>query len=109
MKPFFVATKAGIKIYIKAMPGAKKQAIHGIFEGPNEQLYLKVTVTTPPEDNKANQAILRFLALSWKLHSSQFELIQGQTHRLKVIAITLDAHQIQPLLDHLRQISTIGL
>lgn len=72
----------GVTIAIRAQPGAKKNAIQGEQNGR-----LKIAVQAPPEDGRANDAILELLRKSWNLKRSQVDLLTGATHREKVILI----------------------
>lgn len=49
---------------------------------------LKAQVTAPPEDGKANQAVIALLADAWHLPKSSFDVIKGQTARAKTIRVT---------------------
>ncbi len=71
-------TAAGVVLPVKAQPGAKKNAITGEHAG-----MLKVAVTAPPEDGKANAAIIELLAGELGISKSNIELISGATHRHK--------------------------
>ncbi len=72
----------GVTIAIRVQPGAKKSAIQGEQNGR-----LKIAVQAPPEDGRANDAVLELLRKSWNLKRSQIELLTGTTHREKVILI----------------------
>lgn len=49
---------------------------------------LKVRITAPPVDGKANQHLLRFLAEVFDVPQASVELITGETGREKRIRIT---------------------
>jgi len=68
----------GCVLPIRAQPGARKNAVLGEHVGA-----LKVAVTAPPEDGRANQALVELLRDVLKLKRSQVELIGGQTSRDK--------------------------
>lgn len=72
------STAAGVVLPVRAQPGAKKNAITGEHAG-----MLKVSVTAPPEDGKANAAIIELLAKELGISKSSIELIAGATHRHK--------------------------
>ena len=84
-------TKNGVMLYVRATPKASRNAITGIAEGANQQLELKISVTTVPDGGKANEAILNLLAKEWKLLKSPMRVMSGATHRHKVILIVGDA------------------
>ena len=49
---------------------------------------LKVAVTVPAEDGKANAAVIALLAAEWHLPRSTFDVAQGATARDKVLSIS---------------------
>jgi uncharacterized protein YggU (UPF0235/DUF167 family) len=48
---------------------------------------LKVLVTAPPEDGRANEAVVALLAGEWRLPKSAFAVIRGSASRHKTIGI----------------------
>ncbi len=63
---------------MRATPGAKRNAITGIHDG-----MLKISVTAPPDDGRANAAIVALLAKSLKISKSRVQLLSGPTQRQK--------------------------
>lgn len=63
---------------VRAQPGARKNAVVGEQAGS-----LKVAVTAPPEDGRANKALLDVLRMALGVKRSQIELLSGQTTREK--------------------------
>jgi len=49
---------------------------------------LVVRITAPPEDGKANDAVLRLLAKALARPASSLELVRGATTRNKLIRLT---------------------
>ena len=72
----------GCTLPVRAQPGARRNGIVGIHQGS-----LKVAVTAPPEDGKANRALIETLAQELGLKRSQVELIKGQGNREKTFLI----------------------
>jgi uncharacterized protein (TIGR00251 family) len=72
----------GATVAVRAQPGAKKNAILGEWNG-----MLKIAVTAPPEDGRANEAIVDVLKTALGVRRSHIELITGQTNRNKVFLI----------------------
>ena len=68
----------GVVLRVRAQPGARKNAVLGEQAGA-----LKVAVTAPPEDGRANQALVAVLREELGLKRSQVELIAGHTSRDK--------------------------
>jgi uncharacterized protein (TIGR00251 family) len=63
---------------VRAQPGAKKGGVLGEHGGA-----LKVAVTAPPQDGRANQALTETLREMLGLRRSQVELLSGATARDK--------------------------
>jgi uncharacterized protein (TIGR00251 family) len=72
----------GCVLPVRAQPGAKKTLIVGELGGA-----LKIAVTAPPEDGRANDALVEALRDTLGLKRSQIELIAGQTSRDKKFLI----------------------
>jgi uncharacterized protein (TIGR00251 family) len=72
----------GTLLAVRAQPGARKTAVGGEHAGA-----LKVAVTAPPEDGRANAAIVELLRDWLGLKRSEVELASGATNRNKQILI----------------------
>jgi len=84
----------GCVLSVRARPGAKRNAINGVHDGA-----LKISLTTPPADGRANEALIAFLAEKLHLPKARVALVSGQTNRSKVFRITgLNAEEVQALL-----------
>ena len=75
-------TSKGILLNVKVIPNASQNEIIGW-----ENLELKVRISVVPDKGKANEALVAFLAASFKLKRSQITLLKGQTSRHKVLLI----------------------
>jgi uncharacterized protein len=75
-------TDEGVSFLVKVHPRAKKNAITGeIGEA------LKVSLTAPPIEGKANQACIEFFAKLLNVPRSSVTIASGLSSRNKVIAI----------------------
>ncbi len=63
---------------VRAQPGARRVGVQGEQAGA-----LKIAVSAPPEDGRANQALVEVLRKALGVRRSQIELIGGQTSRDK--------------------------
>jgi uncharacterized protein len=72
----------GCILPVRAQPGARKTGMLGVQAGA-----LKVAVTAPPEDGRANRALTETLRDLLGLKRSQVELLSGQTSREKKFLI----------------------
>ena len=73
---------AGVTFAVKVHPRAKKNAITGEIGDA-----LKVALTAPPVDGKANEACVDFLAKLLKVPRSSVSIISGHTSRNKMIRV----------------------
>lgn len=85
-------TGKGISFAVKVQPRARKDAITGAVGDA-----LKLSLTAPPVEGKANQAMIEFLAAFFDIPRSSVTIASGKTNRLKMVNI----HGAS--LDHLRQ------
>jgi uncharacterized protein (TIGR00251 family) len=84
-------TPLGVTFTVKVHPRAKKNAIAGEFGDA-----LKVSLTSPPVEGKANEACVEFFAKLLKVPRSSVTIAAGQSSRNKVIRVTgLSAQQVQ--------------
>lgn len=74
--------KTGCAVTVKVTPRASKNAVLGA-----EADWLRVALTAPPVDGKANEAARRFLAEALDLPRTAVTLLSGQTARLKRFAV----------------------
>ena len=76
-------TAKGITFAIKVHPRARKNAITGIVGDA-----LKLGLTAPPVEGKANQAAIEFFADLFAIPRSSVTIASGETSRNKVIRIS---------------------
>lgn len=68
----------GLLLHVRAQPGAKRNSVQGEHAGA-----LKVAVTAPAQDGRANAALVEVLREALGLKRSQIELAAGATGRDK--------------------------
>ena len=84
----------GCTLPVRVHPGARRNAITGIHDGA-----LKVSLTTPPTDGRANQALIAFLAGELHIPRAHISLLTGATSRSKTLRIAgLSADQLRAAL-----------
>ena|ERR1700720_3404674 len=84
-------SSAGAAFAVKIHPRAKKNAITGEVGDA-----LKLSLTSPPLDGKANDACIEFLANLLKVPRSSVTIASGQTSRRKVIRVAgLSAEEVR--------------
>ena len=81
----------GVTFAVKVHPRAKKDAINGELGDA-----LKVSLTAPPIDGRANEACIEFFAKLLKVPRSSVTIASGQTSRNKVIRVVgLSAEELR--------------
>jgi len=82
---------SGVTFAIKIHPRAKKNAITGELGDA-----LKLSLTSPPVDGRANEACIDFFAKLLKVPRSSVTIASGQSSRQKVIRVSgLSAEEIR--------------
>jgi len=72
----------GVSFAVKVHPRAKKNAVSGEVGGA-----LKISLTAPPIDGRANQACIAFLAELLNIPRSSMTITSGQNSRNKIIHV----------------------
>lgn len=73
----------GCTLAVRVHPGAKKNDVTGLHAGA-----VKILLTTPPVDGRANEALIEFIADLLRIPRSRIALLSGTTSRMKVLRIT---------------------
>jgi uncharacterized protein len=72
----------GVSFRVRVQPRASKDAMGGEWEGA-----LKVKLTAPPVDSKANEALCRLLAKYLKVPHGAVRLLSGERSRTKRVEV----------------------
>ena len=73
----------GCTLSVRVHPGARKNGVTGVHAGA-----VKIALTAPPVDGKANEALIAFLAEALRLPRARIALVSGLTSRTKTVRIT---------------------
>lgn len=89
-----VASREGaVTFAVRVVPRASRDTIDGEIQGA-----LKIRLTAPPADGRANDALRRFLAERLNVPASAVRILRGEKSRIKHVEISgVDAAQIQSL------------
>ena len=68
---------------VRVVPRASRSEIVGEHNGA-----LRLRIAAPPVDGAANEAVIRTLALAFKVSRGAIEIISGHTSRLKKVKVT---------------------
>ena len=73
-----------MRVFVLAKPHARQERIEVI-----DKTHLKISVTEPPEDNRANHAIIGLLARHFTVPLANIYLKSGATSRNKIFEIVI--------------------
>ena len=83
---FYHIRNTDLILSVRVTPNARRCGIDGVWNGT----HLKVALTAPPVDGKANEALIDFLSDLFAVRKSAISLQSGQTGRQKVIQVTFE-------------------
>jgi len=76
-------TPEGFLLNVKALPRSSRCGICGIYGDA-----LKIKVTAPPVDGRANEEIIAFLASGLGIKKGQVRIVTGHNATRKTVAVT---------------------
>ncbi|MDO8648501.1 MAG: DUF167 domain-containing protein [Candidatus Peregrinibacteria bacterium] len=79
-----LANDGSVTLSVRARPGAHETR----FKGEMSDGSIKIDIASSPEDGRANDELLRFLAEQFDVSRRDVVLLSGATARLKLIRIT---------------------
>jgi uncharacterized protein (TIGR00251 family) len=94
------AVAGGLRLRLKVQPKARREGIAGWAPDP-DGMVLKVSVGAPPEDGKANAAVIALLAAKLGVAKSAVSVVSGATDRRKLVEIRGDEKDLRAALDTL--------
>ena len=84
-------TAQGAQFALRVQPRASRNAFAGVMGDA-----IKVAITAPPVDGKANQAVIEYLAEVFRIAKSNVVIVSGETGRNKLIAVRgMTAEQVR--------------
>ena len=84
----FARVADGVRVTLRATPGGSRNAIAGFADTAAGGKALKVSVTAIAEAGKANEAVIKLLAKTWRLPKSSLTLVAGAGDRNKIIHVS---------------------
>ena len=73
----------GLAFSVKVVPGSRRTALAGLLDEA-----LKVKIAAPPENGKANQCLIDFLAEQLNIKPKAITIVSGQTNPVKRLEIS---------------------
>jgi len=87
-------TRDGVRVVIRLSPRAKSDRLRGIAATAEGGRAIKVSVTAPAQDGRANEALLQLLSQMWRLRRGDLSLAAGAGSRSKIVRVAGDPHQL---------------
>lgn len=88
----------GLVVALRVTPRGDRNAVQGIATDAAGRAHIRVKVTAPPEDGKANLAVQKLLAKKWGLARSRIDVISGASAREKRILVRGDTSELTAML-----------
>lgn len=89
----------GLLVSVRLTPKSSRNAVAAMEATADGESYLKVMVTVVPEDGKANVALCKLLAKTWKLAAGRISVASGATSRHKQLLIDGGDAELKARLD----------
>lgn len=80
--PWIEQKDDAVYIHIRVVPNASKNEVQGEHDGA-----LKIRLTAPARDGRANKALVQFMAKTTGLPKSRVAIVKGDKSRLKTIQL----------------------
>ena len=84
--------KHGAALTIRVTPRARKTEFSGILDDGT----VRIRISAPPVEGKANKALIKFLSKVLKVRKNQIEIVAGEKGLDKIVSILdMTADQVQ--------------
>ncbi len=90
----FEAAAGGVRMAVRLSPKASRAGVAGMAVDADGRAYVKLRVTAPAEDGKANAAALKLLAKEWGLARAKLRIVSGRHDRRKSIHLAGDTPKL---------------
>jgi uncharacterized protein (TIGR00251 family) len=89
-----ILTHDGVRVVIRLSPRARSDRLRGIAPTAEGGRAIKVSVTAPAQDGRANEALLQLLSQAWRLPRRDFSLAAGAGSTSKIVRVAGDSHRL---------------
>lgn len=84
------AAADGVRVAVRLTPRGGRDRIEGIVRDAEGSAALKVSVAAPPEDGRANDALLQLIAKQWGFARRDLTIAGGLKSRNKTVHVAGD-------------------
>jgi uncharacterized protein len=93
-----LAVAGGVRLAVRLTPRGRTDRLDGIARLADGAPALRASVTSPPVDSRANDALLQLLAKEWGLPRRDLAIVGGQKSRNKLVHVAGDPAVLLPRL-----------
>ncbi|MHA1569924.1 MAG: DUF167 domain-containing protein [Alphaproteobacteria bacterium] len=94
-----MAARNGVRIAVRLTPKASRSRIGPIAREADGAAAFKARVTAPPQDGKANAALIKLLAKKLGVAKTKVSIASGATSRRKILHVAGDARALMAQLN----------
>jgi uncharacterized protein len=80
-----------VRVAVRLTPRARADRLDGVAHRADGAAVLKVSVTAPPAEGLANDALLQLLAEEWDVPRRNLAVVAGAKSRNKIVGVAGDA------------------
>jgi len=84
----------GLRVAIRLTPRAGSDRLLGVVAAGDGRRALKASVTAPPQNGRANEALLQLLAHAWEIPRRDLAIVTGAASRHKTVRVAGDPHRL---------------
>ena len=88
------ADAKGVRIAVRLSPRARADRLDGVATLADGTPVLKVAVTAPPAEGRANDALLALLAREWRVPRRDLAIVGGAKSRSKLVHLAGEAPRL---------------
>jgi uncharacterized protein len=81
-------------VAVRLTPGAKADRLLAVDATADGKREVRASVTAPPRDGRASQALHRLLARAWSLPRRDLTIVSGAASRHKTVRVAVDPLQL---------------
>jgi uncharacterized protein (TIGR00251 family) len=76
-----------LRVWVRLTPRGRTDRIEGIVTAAGNRSAVKVSVTVPPSEGRANAALIELLATEWRVSKRDIAIVGGLKSRNKLVHI----------------------
>jgi uncharacterized protein len=89
-----IPARDGLRLAVRLTPRAKADRVLAVAATAEGKRVVRASVTAPPEDGRANEALLQLLARAWRLPRRDLAIVAGTASRYKTVCVAGDPRDL---------------